>query len=80
VIRKEAWPFYRTSYGVRLCWVSKNLKDLQCVFLSAKYPFTSRIRNNVMGLALDAGERQHGRSQGSHSHFKGRMQYSTRGS
>ena len=21
VIRKEAWPFYRTSSGVRLCWV-----------------------------------------------------------
>ena len=20
VIRKEAWPFYRTSSGVRLCW------------------------------------------------------------
>jgi hypothetical protein len=20
VIRKEAWPFYRTSPGVRLCW------------------------------------------------------------
>ena len=20
VIRKEAWPFYRTSAGVRLCW------------------------------------------------------------
>ena len=28
-IRKEAWPFYRTSSGVRLCWVSKNLKDLK---------------------------------------------------
>ena len=20
VIRKEAWPFYRTIFGVRLCW------------------------------------------------------------
>ena len=20
VIRKEAWPFYRTSFSVRLCW------------------------------------------------------------
>ena len=29
VIRNEAWPFYRTSSGVRLCWVSKNLKDLK---------------------------------------------------
>ena len=29
VIRKEAWPFYRTSSGVLLCWVSKNLKDLK---------------------------------------------------
>ena len=29
VIREEAWPFYRTSSGVRLCWVSKNLKDLK---------------------------------------------------
>ena len=29
VIRKEAWPFYRTSSGVRLCWSSKNLKDLK---------------------------------------------------
>ena len=28
MIRKEAWPFYRTSSGVRLCWVSKNLTDL----------------------------------------------------
>ena len=28
VIRKEAWPFYRTSSGSRLSWVSKNLKDL----------------------------------------------------
>ena len=27
VIRKEAWPCYRTNSGVRLCWVSKNLKD-----------------------------------------------------
>ena len=29
VIRKEAWPFYRTSSGVRLCWSSKNRKDLK---------------------------------------------------
>ena len=29
MIRKEAWPFYRTSSGVRLCWASKNLKDLK---------------------------------------------------
>ena len=28
VIRKEAWPLYGTSSGVRLCWVSENLKDL----------------------------------------------------
>ena len=30
VIRKEAWSFYRTVSGVRLCWVgsSKNLEDL----------------------------------------------------
>jgi len=27
--RKEAWPFYRTSSGVRLCRVSKHLKDLK---------------------------------------------------
>ena len=29
MIRKEAWPFYRTSSGVRLCWVSENQKDLK---------------------------------------------------
>ena len=29
MIQKEAWPFYRTSSGVRLRWVSKNLKDLR---------------------------------------------------
>ena len=29
MIRKDAWPFNRTSSGVRLCWVSKNLKDLK---------------------------------------------------
>ena len=29
VIRKEAWPCYRSNSGVRLCWVSKNLKDLK---------------------------------------------------
>ena len=26
VIRKEAWPFYRTSSGVRLCWELKEPK------------------------------------------------------
>ena len=25
----EAWSFYRTISGVRLCWSSKNLKDLE---------------------------------------------------
>ena len=29
VIRKEAWPFYRTISGGRLCWSSKNLQDLK---------------------------------------------------
>ena len=29
MIRKEAWPFYRTSSGVRSCWVSKSLKDVK---------------------------------------------------
>ena len=27
MVRKEAWSFYGTSSGVRLCWVSKNLED-----------------------------------------------------
>jgi len=34
----------------------------------------------VLELAPDTGERQHGRSQGSHSHWKGRMYYATCGS
>ena len=29
VIRKEAWSFYRTTSGARLCWSSKNLQDLK---------------------------------------------------
>ena len=29
VVRKEARSFYRTSSGVRLCWVLKKLKDLK---------------------------------------------------
>ena len=28
MIRKEAWSFYRTGSGVRLCWELENLKDL----------------------------------------------------
>ena len=36
MIRKEAWPFYRTSSGVRLCWVSKNLKDLKNGVVAAR--------------------------------------------
>ena len=32
MIRHEAWPFYRTSSGVRLCWSSKNLKDLKEIY------------------------------------------------
>ena len=27
--RKEAWPFYRTISGVRLCWELEDLKDLK---------------------------------------------------
>jgi len=29
VIRKEAWPFYRTSSGVRLCWELEEPKGLE---------------------------------------------------
>ena len=29
LIRKEACPFYKTSFGVRLCGSSKNLQDLK---------------------------------------------------
>jgi hypothetical protein len=27
VIRKEAWPFYKTSTGVRLCWELEEAKE-----------------------------------------------------
>jgi len=29
VIRKEAWLFCRTIFGVRLCWELENLEDLK---------------------------------------------------
>ena len=31
VIRKEAWPFYRTSSGVRLCWELEEPKGAHCM-------------------------------------------------
>ena len=34
VIRKEAWPFYRTSSGVRLCWELEEPKGLEEDFLN----------------------------------------------
>jgi hypothetical protein len=30
VIRKEAWPFYRTISGVHLCWELEELKGPKC--------------------------------------------------
>ena len=50
VIRTEVWPSYRTISGVRLCWVSKNLKDLKDPFSPRGGPVlyrgTSLIRDS----------------------------------
>ena len=53
----EAWTFSRTISGVRLCWSSKNLKDLKfpppgslptrCARSSQRYRGTSPIRNSA---------------------------------
>ena len=42
VIRKEAWPFYRTVSGVRLCWELKEPKGPKGI--SALRPWTSNVR------------------------------------
>ena len=48
MIRKEAWSFYKTISGVRLCWeLEKNLKDLRelRLLLSEVPPYSLRLAN-----------------------------------
>ena len=52
VIRKEAWPFYRTISGVRLCWELEEPKGPEGGASRAKsitYPY-SRALFNVTAL------------------------------
>jgi hypothetical protein len=37
VIRKESWPFYKTSSGVRLCWELEKPKGPTCVHIVHTY-------------------------------------------
>ena len=57
VIRKEAWSFYRTSSGVRLCWELEEPKGPKGMVLRpvrevALYRSTSLIRNRPSPLGL----------------------------
>ena len=50
--RKEAWPSYRISSGVRLCWVSKNLKDLKAALCAASLLLGPHSQAFCLGLTL----------------------------
>jgi hypothetical protein len=53
VIRKEAWSFYRTIFGVRLCWEFEEPKKSEGGTaserhrLGSQYRGTSLIRNSA---------------------------------
>ena len=59
VIRKEAWPFYRTISGVRLCWELDEpeapersqaacQEDVFCMLLSMYFLLTHNLSSAVM--------------------------------
>ena len=47
MIRNEAWPFYRTSSGVRICWVLEEPKGPKG---GSPGGFFGRLVRNLEGL------------------------------
>ena len=52
VIRKEAWPFYRTSSGVRLCWELENPKGPKGASSSSARASDPPIPGSAAGCSL----------------------------
>ena len=64
MIRKEAWSFYRTIFGVRLCWEleehkgPKGMHDTRALFFPQKYvgvesgPFSSLTFSYTRGTRV----------------------------
>jgi hypothetical protein len=51
VIRKEAWSFYRTTSGVRLCWKLEEPKGPKGPRRRARPP--SRFKGLCLGFGID---------------------------
>ena len=54
VIRKEAWPFCRTTSGVRLCWQLKGHKGLTGLNRAREVGALARLTTSQMNRTVTA--------------------------
>ena len=74
MVRKEAWPFYRTLFGVRLRWELEQPKGPKGAGANCAVKLITESIPEVSPLLLNACHFQdYDQSMFPHSHFRGRL-------